>query len=708
MIAPSASFVSRSVRRLRIVCVLGAAIAFAVAGRCQQQVKLDQFSFTGEIPVAFKMLSEVGHVNIAVGPTIKGSITLTLKNVTVDQVMDTIAKASGLAYRYANNIYLVYPADTKTSNDPADDSQVVQLKSIAPADAVSALGVAFRDVTVKELRDKMLVLAGQKARLEEAKTFLLKLDVPSVIIPVQPTPDVSEEIYRVKSLVAQEARQFLLDRYGDQHLTVTYAPTRRDDNAPPPTATTAPTTTWVSNTFILRGPKAVVADALSALGKIDVDQKVIEARCGTKRIFATQAISYLLQQYGSQGLAVMTAPMSSVLPAGSKTGTATPTVQVGTRVVIDATGKLNVSEPIGDFILRGPDDVVKQAQATLTTLDVGPELTERTIILRFLQANEAKTRLEEAYKNDGLLVTLAPGWIGTPPPMAKNDESSSSTPTTTTATGAVTATADITCLLLRGPEGVLAKAESLLKKWDTQPAQISVSMEIISINADETSNLGVQWPASLAVGVHETQSANPLKLGRIIRDPVSLNATINALVTRHKANVINRPTTVVQNGRQAQIHVGKKVFYETLTGYSSSGAPIFSTDSIDAGVTLHVTPYLSSDGVITLNITSNVTDEPVLVKSANGSDLPRFHESSSTTSVQVPNSQTLVIGGLKESSMDTIRQEVPLLGKLPLVGALFTNTTKKPVQSELLILVTPTVLQPGSTTAPGATPPAAQ
>ena len=86
----------------------------------------------------------------------------------------------------------------------------------------------------------------------------------------------------------------------------------------------------------------------------------------------------------------------------------------------DSGGKLNIREPIGDFILRGPDSVVKDAASALSAIDVGSDRSERVFSLRYLNVADAKKRLDELYGSEGLQTIVAPGRKGGTPAMVAN------------------------------------------------------------------------------------------------------------------------------------------------------------------------------------------------------------------------------------------------------------------------------------------------
>ncbi|MHB9131260.1 MAG: secretin and TonB N-terminal domain-containing protein [Armatimonadota bacterium] len=703
MIVPA----SRVYRLFLVTVMLAAVVACTAApgGR-----KLDQLNFVNaEIPVVLKSVAELSGSNIVVAPTVKGQVTLNVKDVTVDEALDIICKMSGLSYQYANNTYLVSLMDTNAK--PAESLipsayQIYRLRTLSAADATGSLAITFKDVQARALQDNRLVLSGSEERVQAAKAFLLEID------PAENKSESAEVGYTVKSLIPWQAKSYLEQLFGTRGLTVAYAPKQSWDKGKvlagaAPAGGTATPTLWESNNLILRGPKVIVDQAIASLAKVDLDVPMTDARCSVKRVTATQAIRHLLERFEARGLTIYTAPMTN----NENIAAASKQASIGGLVVREADGKLNVSDPLGDFILHGPVAVVKEAVAALPIIDVGPEKVRHAYTVKFILAEEAKKKLDEAYLKDGLQVIIAPANRGVTPAMATNEAASASS-----ADSSKIAT-ESNKLELAGPSTVVLAAENSLAAWDTQPPQIEIKAEMVSINSSDITNLGITWGGviggkttvgSVGVGLHESANTDPLKLGRIFRDPLDLSATINALQTQNKAKVINRPDIVVQNGQEATIHVGGKFFYEKLTGYTQQG-PTVTTESVDTGVTLKVKPRLSSDGVITLEITSNVTDEPIFRTSSSGLDLPEFRINSTATVVPVRDGETLVIGGLMQTRREEVTTSVPVLGKIPLIGALFRSKKTSPSQTDLVIMVTPRVLRPAGTTTPAtATPPAAQ
>jgi len=610
-----------------------------------------------------------------------------------------------------------------------DSSAVVMLKYTTIENATAALALVYKDVIVSTLQqDKQrIVLSGDKKRVDAAKAFLTQLDIaPDPIASAEP---VTEQSYQVKYIVPWQAKEYLESLFGGKGLKVTYAPKVLEAAADPqPTVIPTPAAAgpdaakaapaakveWYSRILVMRGPTSVVKEAAASLARVDVSVSAVERRCTVKRIFATHAIAYLLERYEARGLTIFTAPMNYIEVQAGKEETETGVKitktsgggQIGALVRRNADGQLNVSEPIGDFILRGPQDLVDEAVVSLATIDVGPERIDKVVRLRYLKAADVKKQLDELYNKQGLQVILAPSQAVEPFGKVSTVEGDTSTSSGgSSGAGDKGKTDVIADLVLRGSEEVVAQAVQLVEQIDVEPPLVSINAQIISLDTDAEKILGVQWPGSVSTSLNEQSSGDVLKFGTILRDPIQFKLTLNALETQHKAKTISRPGSVVRNGRVSFIHVGKTVTFDRFIGLDSAGNKNFSTETLDTGVTMQLRPLVSSDGVITLEIMSGVTSDPTFRVSASGSDLPIVSTTTTTTTVQVRDGETLVIGGLTQQKQEERRSGVPFLSKIPLVGFFFKNKDITPSQTELVIMVTPTIVKPGSATILGAPAP---
>ncbi|MBW1751100.1 MAG: hypothetical protein JRJ37_10480 [Deltaproteobacteria bacterium] len=188
--------------------------------------------------------------------------------------------------------------------------------------------------------------------------------------------------------------------------------------------------------------------------------------------------------------------------------------------------------------------------------------------------------------------------------------------------------------------------------------------------------------------------------------PLSGQVVLDALATQGDVNVLSSPRLNVLNNQSALISVGRVIPYLDLAITTSedevNGETILRTESEPIiartleGVTLGITPQISEDGFTTLHIV------PIIIEQAGSRVLsvlnedfvvPVFSVRESDTMVTVADGQTIVIGGLiQEKTDDTIRK-IPILGDIPLLKAAFSHQSRKTSKTELVILLTTTVVK---------------
>jgi general secretion pathway protein D len=173
-------------------------------------------------------------------------------------------------------------------------------------------------------------------------------------------------------------------------------------------------------------------------------------------------------------------------------------------------------------------------------------------------------------------------------------------------------------------------------------------------------------------------------------------ATLRAIAAAGKAEVLSRPSILARNNQPASVVVGQYVPLITSVSYNTiSGAPINSISYTDVGIILTVTPYITSDGLVQMIVapqTSSI-DPNTTVPIAQGVNAPVIDTVSANTVAVTPSGQTIVIGGLMQRTKSVSETKIPLLGDIPIIGNLFKRKTTSNAKEELLIFLTPYVIQ---------------
>jgi MSHA biogenesis protein MshL len=166
-----------------------------------------------------------------------------------------------------------------------------------------------------------------------------------------------------------------------------------------------------------------------------------------------------------------------------------------------------------------------------------------------------------------------------------------------------------------------------------------------------------------------------------------------------EVNVLSKPRVNVMNGQTALINVGQVISYWELTGLSAGaevGQPIVFPEqkTVLLGLTMGVTPYISSDDYVTLQVVPIVTDANTWSEfqfKDQTLKAPNIDIRETNTMVRIKNGETIVIGGLITSKKIDTEHKVPLLGDLPLLGYFFKRKEKAEQRAELVIFLTPRI-----------------
>jgi len=171
-------------------------------------------------------------------------------------------------------------------------------------------------------------------------------------------------------------------------------------------------------------------------------------------------------------------------------------------------------------------------------------------------------------------------------------------------------------------------------------------------------------------------------------------ATLNALISHDNAHILSRPSIMARNNQEAVIVVGKEVPFVTNSQITSNGDTINTIQYQDVGIILRVTPFISSDKTVEMIVAPEISsiDTQTIAISANV-NAPVIDKRSAETVVVTPNGTTVVIGGMMQTTKSSAVQKIPILGDIPIIGFPFRHTVKVDQKSELLIFLTPYIVE---------------
>ncbi|HGJ8692401.1 TPA: type IV pilus secretin PilQ [Neisseria gonorrhoeae] len=198
---------------------------------------------------------------------------------------------------------------------------------------------------------------------------------------------------------------------------------------------------------------------------------------------------------------------------------------------------------------------------------------------------------------------------------------------------------------------------------------------------------GDKWEAQTKINLPVAAAANSISLVRAISSG-ALNLELSASESLSKTKTLANPRVLTQNRKEAKIESGYEIPFTVTT--ASGGGNSTNTELKKAVLGLTVTPNITPDGQIIMTVKIN-KDSPAQCASGNNTILC-ISTKSLNTQAMVENGGTLIVGGIYEENNGNTLTKVPLLGDIPVIGNLFKTRGKKTDRRELLIFITPRII----------------
>jgi type II secretory pathway component GspD/PulD (secretin) len=172
-------------------------------------------------------------------------------------------------------------------------------------------------------------------------------------------------------------------------------------------------------------------------------------------------------------------------------------------------------------------------------------------------------------------------------------------------------------------------------------------------------------------------------------------ATVRAIASANNLEVLSRPSILVRNNQPATIQVGQSVPIITSVTYAANtGLPIVTPTYQPVGIILQVTPFITDDGLVEMIVSPQISSlSSQTVQIAPGYTAPVIDQTGASTVVEVPDGETVIIGGLMQNNKASVDTKVPILGDIPILNNLFRHTQRDHSKTELLIFLTPHVVR---------------
>jgi type II secretory pathway component GspD/PulD (secretin) len=247
--------------------------------------------------------------------------------------------------------------------------------------------------------------------------------------------------------------------------------------------------------------------------------------------------------------------------------------------------------------------------------------------------------------------------------------------------GQVTTLPERRLLIVEDTPYFLDRVQLLLREIDRQPRQILIEAKILEVALTDQESWGLDWTkvfksGDLLVGTQGLGNAGSPGLFFNYVTP-NVQAFLDSLRSRGRTRTLSTPKLLALEDQDAETIIGKRLGYNVTT--TIDNVTTTSVEFQEVGVIMKVKPSVDGEGRIFLKIHPEVSGGTVLNQTT----------AEVTTSMLVESGQTVFIGGLITRNDDSSRDGVPVLGDIPVVGRLFSNDYHKSDNSELIVLVTP-------------------
>ncbi len=258
--------------------------------------------------------------------------------------------------------------------------------------------------------------------------------------------------------------------------------------------------------------------------------------------------------------------------------------------------------------------------------------------------------------------------------------------------GEITAFADRNMFLVEDTPEFLRRITALVKEIDQPPEQIIIEAKILEITLTDEDSYGLDWikffKSNEGTGDFGIQNLGDSTSAGLFFDYATpdIAATLNALTSQGRVRTLSTPKLLAVEDMESSVIIGDRRGYAVTTTINQVTTE--SVEFLESGVILRVTPSVDAHGRVMMDIHPEVSTgviDPL-------TDIPSQTTTEVTTRMIVSDGQTIFIGGLIKHRVDESKQGVPVIGRIPVLGRLFSNRQKILSNTETVVLITPTVV----------------
>ena len=269
-----------------------------------------------------------------------------------------------------------------------------------------------------------------------------------------------------------------------------------------------------------------------------------------------------------------------------------------------------------------------------------------------------------------------------------------------------------TSVIIKDVDNKHPEYEKIIDALDMPTPQVSIEARIVEVRTNSLRDLGIQWGVlgkptpqtqisgdglateglfapgkPMMVNLPAAAPAGTIGFGYIGAGALrALTIQLSAIENAGKGKTISNPRIITMDNQEAIIRQGKKIPYETISDEGTK------TEFVDAALELKVTPHITPEGTILMNLTVNKNDAN-FDQTSGTSGKPTIDTNEVSTQVLIKNSDTLALGGIFKTNNTENEVSVPGLSKIPFIGRLFKSENRQDDVTEILIFITPRIVQ---------------
>ena len=639
-------------------------------------------------------LARQSGANISVGEGVSGYVTAELHGVTLVQALRAILEPLGAGYRLRDGVYDI-EASTGAPRGSAGGPVVIPLSLITAKRAAAMVRPLFPQASLREdERANALIVVAAPSDVQAIRTVVQGLDVRDPSLAT--TEALTLHVAHGAALADQLRKAFPKAKFGlagDKQLLVTASPVEMAQIKAAVNALDAPNVT--------PPPAAMSAEAVPV------------SRRSPREVARSLAAQVPGLRAAVSGSAVVLSGPPEAVTRGKVLVAQLDLPQFGERYTQVYRIRTLDAASVADLLRRSFRDLDVTVDASLNAIAVTASAAQQQRIADAVAQLDAAPSTQTAPFSQVAAAGSGSTDVVTLKSYIPGSAQGGLDAVTAFTQALQIVTPDVRVvqlptpgqIALLGPPASVRSARQFIDKVDVVPPLVVLDTEILEVDETVAKNLGLQLgTAALSTTFTELPAqpnldGSPGRLGKfqaLTRTPISFTAQLNLLVQNGKGRVLADPRITTLSGRTASIRAGDTISILTTTAGNARTIATTQVQSFQTGVTLDITPSVTPDGGI------NVTLHPVvnsLIGTNNG--VPQISTRDTQTTVHLHDDETLIIGGLIQENETRTTTKLPLLGDLPLIGRVFRNDSVQGQRNELIIVVTPHIVKPGTPNLPG-------